>query len=185
MRKNKKVVILLTVSILLLSLHGCRLKPSIETQANKPCVQLKTYWVSKDYRMLFYVESESLCSGKMLDETGCLYDVMFCFDFGHGVDIYPLSMCETNTIQHSLCMVEMIATDYYPDHFSVTVKDTNYYQNGDEFTFQKVSKQEYENALEYYQKALSIWDTLYEPEHQDIIITKEKIAKTQAKIKEQ
>lgn len=45
-------------------------------------------------------------------------------------------------------------------------------------------KGDYPKALEYYQKALTIWEETLGPDHQNTQMVKDKISKIQAKMKE-
>ena len=141
MKQARQLISGLLIYLLILSLSGCGLKPSKETIERMPVYQQGSVWASENGEADFTVEYANKCIGKinLPDEQ---IDVIFRFGLGW-IQVFPIDIYYAQTENEDYgwpgeYLLEYWHADFYSnDEFSVIVKQSTYFNVGDQFVFHK------------------------------------------------
>ena len=122
---------LLVISIIFIT---CQNPTIIE---KRPCSQANTKWVSEDKTIVFYVDDNYQATGTMNIENETV-DFYMTNDTGAGMHIFPLSVLEEDIIDTEDKYEYWLCSFKNKRKFVATVKDTTYFEVGQEIIFYRV-----------------------------------------------
>lgn len=138
MKKTKLFIILIVCTMLFC---GCDSK-SYQTMLDaSPERQAGTYWVNKEKSFVFYTDNAYKQHGFICVDSDVTEVEIYMVARGGFINVH----CNGDESRIIEKWNFAVVTD---DEFNVTVKETTFFNIGDQLSFHKVSQQEYESILE-------------------------------------
>ena len=134
---KKYILLVITLSILL-NLLGCLYK---NYEGNLPIDQPGRKWVSEDGSIVLYTNENQKTTGSMVVNGD---EIPFVFSNGNGVSIGIYSIeVQNQSVRDVKDRYELWVGDFNrKDKFTVTVKETTYFEVGQKITFYRVDDDE-------------------------------------------
>lgn len=127
----KKICVIFAIAITLMQ-SGCIYKSWF---GKRPCDQPNSEWISDDKSISFYIDQNGSGTGKMIIDKEPI-DIHVAIGPATEINIYPLK--ETDDLTYGEYLEYWIGTFNESDTFSATVKETTFFEVGDEISFYRI-----------------------------------------------
>lgn len=131
---KKVICVVIYITVILLMFSGCQNPFNAE---RRPTGQINTKWVSEDGTISFYVDEHYTATGTYIGDDKTINLYLVC-DYGTGMYVYPINWIGVRL--DPKYKYEFWLCDFKSKtQFVATVKETTFFEVGQEITFNRVS----------------------------------------------